>query len=148
MKKTLAALALLLLALAVPTVTHAAPATAPAVPDIVTKGFDAYKKSSADAIDTWFLGSPMEKDVQARVTVAGNLGNFEKVYGAYLGWELIKVVPITASTEIVYAVAKFEKGPLWIAFNCYKAADQWTLPSIRLNQSAENILPQSILSGE
>ncbi len=148
MKKPSAIIFALLLALVTPGLIYAAPAAAPAVPEVVTKGFEAYKKSSADAINAWYVGSPMEKNSEARLTFGNNLANFEKGYGKYLGWELVKVVPITASTEIVYAVIKYEKGPIWVAFDCYKAADQWVLPSIRLQTNAQGLLPPSLLGGQ
>lgn len=132
---------------AAPAATPAAPAAA-AVPDIIGKGFDAYKVGNSNALDVWFKGTPMEKDLESRTKVASQLTNVESVYGKFIGWELVKVVPITASTEIVYAVAKFEKSPLWFAFDCYKATDQWTVPTIRINQNAAGFLPTSVLDGQ
>ncbi len=142
---TCLALSLLLLT---PGLAHAASAPATAVPDVVNKGFDAYKKSSGDAVTAWLTGSLMGASTDAGMKIDGTLLNFEKTFGKYLGWELVKVATITPSTEIVYAVVKYEKGPLWIAFDCYKATDTWTIESIRLNQSAESILPPALLAGQ
>jgi hypothetical protein len=40
-------------------------------------------------------------------------------------------------------VAKFEKGPLWLAFSCYKANDTWNIPLLGMAADAMKILPSS-----
>jgi len=141
MKKLLVTLTLLL-ALTAPSFAQAA---APAVPDIITKGFDAYKKSSSDAVDIWFKGSPLDTDLATKAKLLTALNDFEKGYGKYLGYEIFKTVALTPSTEIVYAVIKFEKGPVWFAFNLYKATDSWTVPTLNANQNPQQVLPQNLL---
>ena len=143
MKKLLVTLTLLL-ALTAPSFAQAA-AAAPAVPDIITKGFDAYKKSSSDAVDIWFKGSPLDTDLATKAKLLTALNDFEKGYGKYLGYEIFKTVALTPSTEIVYAVIKFEKGPVWFAFNLYKATDSWTVPTLNANQNPQQVLPQNLL---
>jgi len=112
------------------------------VPTIVTDGFVAYAKSGSDsAMDVWCKNSPMEADLTNRMTVATNLTKFEGAYGKYIGWELVKVYTLTPSTKVIFAVAKFEKGPLWLAFSCYKATDTWNIPFIGMASDAMKILP-------
>ena len=114
------------------------------VPAIVTSGFEAYAKSGSDgALNAWYKGSPMEADLTNRMTTATNLTKFETAYGKYLGWELIKVYSLTPSTKVVFAVAKFERGPLWLVFSCYKATDTWNIPLIGMASDAMKILPAS-----
>ena len=67
----------------------------PAAPDIITKGFDAYAKSSSDAVDIWFKGSPLNADLPTKAKLLTALGEFEKGYGKYLGYEIFKVVPLS-----------------------------------------------------
>jgi hypothetical protein len=114
------------------------------VPAIVVDGFNAYAKSGSDeAINVWCKGSPMEADLTNRMTTASNLAKFEGAYGKYIGWELVKVYTLTPSTKVVFAVAKFEKGPLWLAFSCYKATDAWNIPTLGMAADAMKILPST-----
>jgi hypothetical protein len=114
------------------------------VPAIVVDGFKAYAKSGSDeAINVWCKGSPMESDLTNRMTTSSNLSKFEGAYGKYIGWELVKVYTLTPSTKVVFAVAKFEKGPLWLAFSCYKAADVWNIPTLGMAADAMKILPST-----
>ncbi len=122
----------------------ASPAALADVPSIVIDGFDAYAKGGSDsAINVWCKGSPMESDLTNRMTTASNLSKFEGAYGKYVGWELVKVYTLTPSTKVVFAVAKFEKGPLWLAFSCYKAAETWNIPTLGMAADAMKILPST-----
>jgi hypothetical protein len=114
------------------------------VPTIVTDGFAAYAKDGSDAaINVWCKGSPMEADLTNRMTTASNLTKFEGAYGKYIGWELVKVYTLTPSTKVVFAVAKFERGPLWLAFSCYKATDTWNIPTLGMAADSMKILPST-----
>jgi hypothetical protein len=114
------------------------------VPAIVTDGFKAYAQSGSNsAVDVWCKGSPMETDLTNRMTTATNLTKFEGAYGKYIGWELVKVYTLTPSNKVIFAVAKFEKGPLWLAFSCYKANDTWNIPLLGMAADAMKILPSS-----
>jgi hypothetical protein len=151
MKKLLATLTLLLALTAPgfaqsPALLGLAP-SGPAAPDIITRGFDAYAKSDSDAVDIWFAGSPLNDDLPTKTKLLTALNEFEKAYGKYTGYEICKVVTLTPSTKIVYAVLKFEKGPVWFAFNLYKATDTWTIPTLNANQNPQQILPAGLLGG-
>lgn len=114
------------------------------VPDIIANGFAAYGKTgSTDAINVWFKGSPMESDLNTRMTTASNLTKFEGAYGKFVGWELVKAYTLTASTKVIFVVVKYEKGPLWVAFNCYKNGDSWNIPTIGMDTNPTKILPAS-----
>jgi hypothetical protein len=138
------------------TVTPATPATAgaparnPAVPVIVTNGFDAYQKSGSQAaLDAWFKGSPLESDQAAKGNLSVGISKTESVFGKMLGWELFKAVPLTASTTVVYTVIKFEKGPLWMAFYCYRqsSASDWVVYSLGVDSNPTKVLPPGLMGG-
>jgi len=117
------------------------------VPDVVTAGIDAYTKSgSGAAVEAWIKGSAVESNRKLRDQIANTLQQAEILYGKILGWELVRVVPITASCWRVYAALKYEKGPLWAAFDCYKS-NAWILADVQFHTSAKEVLPASILSG-
>ncbi len=147
MKKLLLSFALCLALLA--PVSAQSAATSPLnVPDVVTKGFDAYTKSFSDAVDAWFKDSPLSKDLATKTNFMSALSGFETGYGKYIGWELVKVVNLTPSTCVVYAVLKFENGPVWMAFMCYKPKDAWIVSSMNLNQNPQPVLPPAMLAGQ
>ncbi len=151
MKKHLATLALFL-ALVAPGFAQSLPtlnnmSSGPAAPDIITKGFEAYKTSSSAAVEVWFKGSPLNDDLTTKAKLLSALGDFEKGYGKFIGYEIYKTVALTPSTEVVYAVLKFEKGPVWFSFNLYKPTDTWIIPTLNANQNPQQVLPQSLLAG-
>jgi hypothetical protein len=89
----------------------------------------------------------LEADIAKKTTLLSGFIQFETSFGKYLGYEIFKVVPLTSSTEIVYVAIKFEKGPVWFAFNLYKATDTWTITTLNANQTPQSILPPSLLGG-
>jgi len=116
-------------------------------PDIVSNGLNAYLKSGAKAaLDIWIKGSVRESDSETRIKFLNAMIELETSYGKMIGWELIRVVTITPSTRWVYGVAKFEKGPVWMSFQCYNPAGHWILPGFDLNTKASVILPPDLLS--
>lgn len=123
-------------------------AETPAVPDIVKRGFDAYLNSGVEAgVDEWLKGSPIEKEKTMRLQVIGGVTTIESSYGKLTGWELIRVVALSDSARRIYIVAKYEKGPLYMSFDCYNAKD-WIIPVLNLNTKATEILPPNLLGGQ
>ena len=117
-------------------------------PDVVKRGFDAYLKSGAQAgIDEWIKGSPVQNDQSGRLQLVGGLTTIESAYGNFTGWELIRVVILSASTRRVYVVAKYEKGPLFMSFDCFKSTE-WIIPTLDLNTKANLVLPSNLLGGQ
>jgi len=143
MKKIFTLLACLL-AFCTPLAAQIASVAVTDVPSIVTDGFAAYAKGGSDAaLTVWCKGSPMEADLTIRMNTANNLTKFEGAYGKYLGWELVKVYTLTPSNKVVFAVAKYERGPLWLAFSCYKATDTWNIPTVGMAADSMKILPST-----
>jgi hypothetical protein len=118
------------------------------VPEIVKQGFDIYLKAGPKAgVDAWLKGSPLQNDKSAISAVVGGLTNVEVAYGKFIGWETIKVVLLSESTRRVYVVAKYERGPLFCSFDCYKSTD-WIIPTFNVHTKANEILPSFLLSGQ
>ena len=119
------------------------------VPDIVTKGLAAYEKSGGVvAMATWLKGSPIETDTTTKMTVTGGIAQIETLYGKMIGFETIRVANVTPSMLRVYVMLKFERGPVFFSFDCYRAEKDWTIPFIDFNSKAGSILPASILAGD
>jgi len=121
-------------------------ASDPAIPGVVSQGLESYVTSGhQNAMEIWLKGSAMENDINARIKFIDTLAKVESLYGKVTGWELFRVLPMTPSTCRVYAVLKFEKGPLWCMFECYKPKDPWVLSSFDFNTKANVILPPNLL---
>jgi hypothetical protein len=118
------------------------------VPDVVTAGITAYEKGTADAaVDAWIRGSAIEHDPTQRDALVNGLKNIQKLYGGWVGWELIRVVKFSPSCWRVYGVLKYERGPAYVFFDCYKTSD-WILNDLEFNVAADKLLPAGLLAGQ
>jgi hypothetical protein len=116
------------------------------IPDFVLKGLAVYEKSgSKEAMAIWLKGSAIENDVSARVALSG-LEQIEAALGKMIGFEPIRVVSFTPSIIRIYAVLKFQKGPLYFSLDCYRADKEWTMANVDFHTKAANILPAEILA--
>ena len=120
----------------------------PSIPDLITKGLAAYEKSGGkEAMAVWLKGSALEGDTTTRMNVAGGLAQIEAAYGKMIGFEPVRTVSVTPSMLRVYVVAKFEKGPVFFAFDCYGAEKEWITSFIDFNTRPATILPPDTLAG-
>lgn len=118
------------------------------IPSIVTDGIAAYQKSGGKAaLAAWLKGSPMENDTTTSIHMSGLLSQIETAYGKMIGFDPIRVVAISPSVQRVYVLLKFEKGPLYASFDCYKAQGNWIIPNLDCNTKANLILPPNLLDG-
>ncbi|HTB64105.1 MAG TPA: hypothetical protein VK737_11025 [Opitutales bacterium] len=150
MKKILIALAFIgsLLQLGGAQTAPATGTTSDGVPQIIADGFNSFKTGSyATAVVTWSRGSNLELDVQATTGVQNTLSHMQNVGGSYVGPELIKIVSLSTSTELVYVDVKYQRGMVFMCFTCMKPADKWLITSITADADPTKILPTNILSG-
>jgi hypothetical protein len=118
------------------------------VPNIVTDGLNAYQKSGGKAaLAAWLKGSPMENDTTTSISTAGLLGQIETAYGKMVGFDVLRVVIVSPALQRVYVLIKFERGPVYASFDCYKASAGWIIPILNLNTKASEVLPANLLSG-
>ena len=117
------------------------------VPDIVTRGFDTYQKFGVlPAVDAWLKGSPFEASDKDQVTE--KIRQVESSYGAFAGYELLRVVKLTPSTRRVYVAVKYVKGVAWMCFDCYRPTTDWTVARFDFSVKADDIIPANILGGQ
>jgi hypothetical protein len=118
------------------------------VPTIVTDGFVAYQKSGGEAaMAVWLKDSPIGTDTTTRINVVGGLAQIATAYGKMVGYEILRTVSVAPSLKRIFVLGKFEKGPVFFAFDCYKADKIWTLPLINFNTKPNSILPEGMLNG-
>ena len=115
------------------------------LPKILLDGFSAYKAEGAEAaLKTWLKGSPMEGEKQALSQVNALL-QIESLVGKYLTYHPIHNRALTPTTQIVFLVVDYEKGPLFGVFVLYKAADGWIAFKFDFNLNPWEILPPALM---
>jgi hypothetical protein len=120
----------------------------PEIPAIVTDGLKVYQKSgSKAALEVWLEGSPMDGEEGPEASLRGLLSQIEKAYGKMIGFEPVRTANFSASVRRVYLVLRFEKGPAYMAFDCYKQGDKWTIPSLDVNTKVTQVFPPALISG-
>ncbi len=113
------------------------------LPNIVVTGLNDYKtKGPEAAVKAWIKGSAFETSLEA-LSQANTFKQVETMYGAYTGYQVIKVKGITRTSKIVYLSMDYEKGPLFASFLTYKSGDKWFLASFTFNMKPEVILPNN-----
>ena len=118
------------------------------VPRIVTAGFAAYERNgSRAALAVWLEGSPVSNPATTEQMIA-SLAPIDAAYGSVIGHEIVRVVPVTPSLRRVYAIMRYEHGPLFMSFDCYRTGTDWIIPMFLTNTRATEILPASLLAGE
>ena len=89
----------------------------------------------------------MENDTTTNINMSGLLGQIETAYGKMVGFDVLRVVIVSPALQRVYILVKFEKGPVYAAFDCYKTPAGWIIPILNLNTKASEVLPANLLNG-
>jgi len=153
MKKILIALVLVcslaVFSFAQSTLPPYASAPAPAaLPDVVVNGFKAFMNGGySAATSVWSLNSPLAQDATTLSNINNTFLQESSVAGNFSGAEVIRVVNFSASGEEVYAMAKYQRGTLFVSFTCYKSADKWYVTVIDVDKDPGRILPTNVMGG-
>lgn len=116
----------------------------PAAPQIVADGFAAYLRGDLRAaLDVWLKGSPAANRATVEQVIA-TVTPIETVYGHLQGYDVLRVTQIGSAVRRVYVVARYERGPLYMWFECYDSAGHWIIPSFLTNTRASEILPAGL----
>jgi len=117
------------------------------MPNIVTSGFEAYQKYGMQSgVDAWLKGSAFETADKDQVT--GKMSHVETTCGRFIGYEQMRTVRLTPSTERVYVLAKFNKGVAWMFFDYYRPATDWIVVRFDFSTRADEVLPPNMLGGQ
>ena len=113
------------------------------LPNIVLTGLSEYKaKGPEAAVKAWIKGSAFETSLEAQ-SQANTFRQVETMYGAYSGYQVIKIKEISKTSKMIYLSMDYEKGPLFASFLSYKSGDKWLLSSFTFNMKPEVILPNN-----
>ena len=119
------------------------------VPKIVIDGLTAYKTSGyEEAFNVWLKGSPMESDKTTTMKLKGGFTQIETFFGKMIGFNILKNFKISSMTTRVYLEADYEKGPLFVYFDCYNSARGWIISMMKFHTEADKILPMDVLLKE
>ena len=110
-----------LIALPAPGTAQAqAPAAEVKLPKIVRLGLESYRKDGLDeAMKAWVKGGVLENGPEP-AQAAAMLGQAQTRYGAYRGFDLIRVQAVSSSTELVYLTLDYDRGPVFAKFVVYR----------------------------
>jgi len=123
--------------------------TEPELPDVVVNGFKEYKSGGyTAATNAWARESSLLLDPQTLQTIQAYLNVIGNNSGPFLAADVVRVVKLSATTEEVYTVAKFERQVVYLGFTCYKASDKWIITLINVNKDPAQVLPTNIMSGQ
>ena len=116
-------------------------------PKIVIDGYKAYEKEGFEkALSIWMKGSPLENDKTSLMDMKGIITQVESIYGKMIGYEIIKTIKITSSSNRIYAEMNYEKSPIFMFIDCYKSPNGWIISLMRFNTEADKILPNDFLN--
>jgi hypothetical protein len=114
------------------------------IPKVISAGFDAYGAEGIKAALTkWTEGGPMEGDKDV-ANLACLFSQISGTYGKFTGYSPITTKQISPSSKFIYIELKFEKGPVFGRFFCYKPETEWILAAFHFNTEPQNILPESL----
>jgi hypothetical protein len=114
-------------------------------PKIVIDGMEAYKTAGfGGAFDIWLKGSPMENDKTTTMNLKGGFTQIESIYGKMISYEILKNIKISSSSNRIYAEIRYEKGPIFMFFDCYNSSKGWIIPTMKLHTDADKILPYDV----
>jgi len=113
------------------------------LPPIVRAGFEAYKlRGASAAMAMWMKDSPITDFSDGTRA----LEQIEMVYGKMVGYEPLEAVAFGTYATRTYLVMLYEKGPVYVRFDCYMPKDQWIVTAFLFNTKPELILPTKMMS--
>jgi hypothetical protein len=113
------------------------------LPPVVRAGLEAYKTTGAPtAMKTWLTNSPIVEQVNTTVPAFENI---EHAYGRMVGYETLEVIPMGTHASRSYVILLYEKGPVYMWFDCYKSKDDWIMTSFLMNTKPDIIIPPKLL---
>ncbi len=60
-----------------------------------------------------------------------------------VGYDILRVIPFGPHASRTYVVILYQKGPLYVWFDCYEATGQWIMTAFLFNTRADSILPRA-----
>jgi hypothetical protein len=116
------------------------------LPPVVTDGMEAYQKAGPHAAMAAWLKGSLIANGEAASEVERTLSEVESTHGKMIGFELMHTVIFSASSQRLYFLLKFEKGPGYIVLDCYLSPAGWIIPLMDFNLRPERVLPKALFA--
>lgn len=117
-------------------------------PRPLLEALSKYKKEGINAfINTLVSGSPLEghQEIRQQVLVLEQLKGY---YGSYQSFDILHANRLSSSTEIVYFLLNYEKGPVFGKLTVFNDGERETITSFRFHTKPEEIFPDALLMGQ
>lgn len=115
------------------------------VPEIMRNAFEKYQKEGTDQLIPALLkGSPLEGDKTA-LSQVNSLRQIETFYGRYLDYEIVESLALSKSTQLLYYVLNYEKGPLFGKATVYKANGKEMVTNFNFHTEIHQIIPAELI---
>jgi len=111
------------------------------IPQIIIAGLNQLRDKGPDeACNVWFKGSSWESE-RGYASWANSLRSFQEQFGAYQGFDVIRVEDLSPKIRVIYLALNYEKEPQFVKFVAYKTGDGWILLSLLFNLHEESLEP-------
>lgn len=112
----------------------------------IANGFSSYRIDGAEsAVRAWIAGGPLERsDVNLRNLTQGLL-NIENTYGKYQKFHVVRTVPITGVTQLIFVQLDYANGPLFMKFLTFRTSTAIRIVSIKYHTDIERIWPNTLV---
>lgn len=110
--------------------------------DVVARGFAEYAAHGPEAAwNAWTDNSSLQTNEYRKTEYERGSVAAASEFGKLKGYELIRQVPISKSVTIVYCACLYDRGVLYMKFNCYQTGKSWIITWIQCSDILEEIVP-------
>lgn len=108
---------------------------------------NAYKKSGANAfLPTLFHKQMASGNQQNMLSKTNILREVEKVYGNFVGLEMVDNIRVSNSTNIIFFILKYQQGPLYGVITTYQLKRSKRITGFKIHTEISQIIPTQILA--
>jgi hypothetical protein len=119
------------------------------VPIPVQRGLDALRAGRPDsAAAEWTRKWTSADDSGKREQLIASLQTLARVAGPAHGFDVVRVVEVTAHLRWVYVLLLCERQPAYLMLVVYRQANEWRITAVNWNTDADKVLPEWLIASE
>ena len=129
----------------------AVPATArsQSLPPVATTGLDLVVQGQSDsAIQLWGKSWPDPNTAAKRDQMAVTFRGLPSMIGAFVGYDVIKVVDITPHLKRAYVMLRGAREPVYLLLTLYMATDTWVVLTVALQADLDRLISPNSLGAQ
>ena len=118
------------------------------VPLPLENSVTAYEGKGVKAFIPALYGKPQKSNSNLEILNGTSvLLKVEKLYGKYIGLEIVDGLQISDSTRTIFFIMKYQRGPLYGVITTYKTSDnKEKVIEFKIHTERQQIIPINILS--